>query len=322
MTLARILVAALCLLPLVAGAQTFPAKPVKIVVPYAPGGGVDAIARALAERLAQKWGQPVVVENKTGASTIIGAQAVTKAAPDGHTLLLTSEATITSNPFLFDKLPYDPIRELAPITQVAALPQMVIAHSSVEASSMDELVALAKKTPGGLTYASYGSGSLPHLLFEGLKARTGAPLVQVPYKGIAPAVTAVLAGEAQLTLAGVPSAMGHIKAGKMKPLAIARAERLPALPQVPTLREAGYSDIDPGESWFGLFVTAGTPAGMVQKIAMDVADVAADPAFRERHMTVRGFDPVFSSPEAFAKFIQADMRQKERLIRVSGAKAE
>lgn len=312
----------LCLVPASAFAQAYPNQTVKIVVPYAPGGGVDAIARVLAERLQRKWGQAVIVENKTGASTNIGAVAVAKAAPDGHTMLLTSEATITSNPFLFEKLPYDPIRELAPISELISLPQMVVAHPSVPVSSMAELVALAKAKPDSLSYASYGSGSLPHLLFSGIVKKIGAPMTEIPYRGIIPAVTAVLAGEVQLTLAGVSSAQGHILAGKLKPLAIARQERLAAFPQVPTLTEAGFAEVDPRESWFGLFVTGGTPAAIVQKVYRDVAEIGADPAVRERQILSRGFDPVFSTPEAFAKFIQVDMKQKQILIRLSGAKAE
>lgn len=314
--------AALCVLPLVAAAQSFPTQNVRIVVPYAPGGGIDGMARVLAERLQQKWSKPVIVENKPGASTIIGTVAVTKALPDGHTLLLTSEATVTSNPYLFDKLPYDPARELVPISELVSLPQMVVANPSVPASDMKELVALAKARPDSLSYATYGSGSLPHLLFEGINARRGVKMTQIPYKGITPAVTAVLTGEVQLTLAGVPAAEGYLRAGKLKALAIARRERLPGMPQVPTLAEAGFGDIDPHESWFGLFVTGGTPTPVVQKIARDVAAVAADPAFIERYVRSRGFDPVFSTPDAFAKFIQADRSQKEKLIRLTGAKAE
>lgn len=315
--------AALCLsLPMGVFAQGFPSQTVKIVVPYAPGGGVDVLARVLAERLQKKWGRPVIVDNKAGASTIIGASAVAKAPADGHTLLLTSEATITSNPFLFQSLPYDPVRGLAPISRLVSLPQMVIANPSVSANTMDELVALARSKPNGLSYASYGSGSLPHLLFEGLRHRSHIDLNHVPYKGISPAVLAVLSGEVDLTLSGVPGAQAHIASGKLKPIAVGRAERLPSLPNVPTLREAGYADIDPHESWFGLFATGGTPPAIVQKIYADVAAITADPAFRETQVTARGFDPVFSTPEDFAKFIQVDMAQKERLIRISGAKAE
>lgn len=308
--------------PLWAQGGAWPARTVRIVVPYAPGGGVDLLARLLADRLQRQWGQPVVVENRTGASTQIGATAVAKAPPDGLTLLLTSEATITSNPFLFDKLPYDPVRELTPITQIVSLPQMVVAHPSLAASNMAELVALAKARPDALSYASYGSGSLPHLLFEALKAKTGANIVQVPYKGISPAVAAVHSGEVQLTLAGVSGSLALLRAGKLKALAVGRATRLAELPDVPTLREAGLADIDPRESWFGLFATGGTPAAVVQKIHHDVAAIGADSGFRESALLSRGFEPVFSTPEAFARFIEADMRQKAQLIRISGAKAE
>ena len=325
MNFKSVIAAAFCLLhlfPSAAMAQAFPQRTVKIIVPYAPGGGVDVTARMLADRLQQKWGKAVIVDNKAGGSTVIGALAVAKAAPDGYTLLLTSEATITSNPYLFDKLPYDAIRELAPISQIASLPQMVVAHPSVTANTLDELVAQARARPNELNYASYGSGSLPHLFFEGLKSRNGIQMTQVPYKGIAPAISAVLTGEAQLTLAGASLTQVHISAGKLKPLAVARQERLAAFPQVPTLREAGLPDIDPRESWFGLFVTGGTPEAVVRKIYRDVAEIGADATFRERYLTGRGLDPVFSSPADFAKVIQADMQQKARLIRISGAKAE
>lgn len=322
----RRLLAALALAAATGGARAqagaWPARPVKIVVPYAPGGGVDLLARLLADRLQRKWGQAVVVENKAGGSTLIGATAVAKAAPDGLTLLLTSEATITSNPFLFDKLPYDPVRELAPVSQLVSLPQMVVAHPSVPAQTLAELVALAKARPNTLSYASYGSGSLPHLLFEGLKARAGIDIVQVAYRGITPAVVAVQTGEVQLTLAGVSSALALLRAGKLKALAVGRAARLAELPQVPTLREAGFADIDPHESWFGLFATGGTDPALVRRIQRDVAEAAADPAIREGFVQSRGFDPAFTTPEAFVKFIEADMRQKAQLIRVSGAKAE
>ena len=322
MKLITMLAAGLCLLPPASPAQNYPIRLVKIIVPYAPGGGVDAIARAISERLTAKWGQPIVVENKTGAATIIGADSVAKAAPDGHTLLLTSESTITSNPYLFDKLPYDPVRDLAPVTQLVSLPQMVVAHASVTANSLRELLDQARAKPNALNYASYGSGSLPHLFFEGLKAQGGVQITQVPYKGIAPALAAIISGEVQLTMVGATLSQGHIQAGKLKPLAVARRERLAALPQVPTLREAGFAEVDPNESWFGLFVTGGSPAALAQRIQRDVAEAFSDPAFRERHVLSRGFDPVFSTPEDFAKFIQADMLQKARLIRISGAKAQ
>ena len=215
MKLITMLAAGLCLLPPASPAQNYPIRLVKIIVPYAPGGGVDAIARAISERLTAKWGQPIVVENKTGAATIIGADSVAKAAPDGHTLLLTSESTITSNPYLFDKLPYDPVRDLAPVTQLVSLPQMVVAHASVTANSLRELLDQARAKPNALNYASYGSGSLPHLFFEGLKAQGGVQITQVPYKGIAPALAAIISGEVQLTMVGATQSQGQIQAGKL-----------------------------------------------------------------------------------------------------------
>jgi tripartite-type tricarboxylate transporter receptor subunit TctC len=305
-----------------ARAQTYPipSKPIKIVVPTSPAGGNDAMARIIAQKLNERMKQPVIVENKAGANGAIGSEFVARAAPDGHTLLLTTDSTITSNPHIYPKLPYDPVKDLAPVTQLIVLPQMVVAHPSLAAGSLKELVALAKASPG-ISYGSYGSGSQPHLLFEGLKRETGIELLHVPYKGIAPAVTAALAGEVQLTMAGASVSRGHIQAGKLKPLAIARSERLALMPDVPTLREAGFPDIDP-QSWFGLFATGGTPPEIVAQIQREVAALFAEPEFREKHMLGRGFDPVLSSPADFAKFIQADMAQKARLVRISGAKAE
>jgi tripartite-type tricarboxylate transporter receptor subunit TctC len=302
-------------------AQTYPTKPVRIIVPYPPGGGVDGMARPLADQLSKRWGQPVMVENKAGAATIIGAEFVARAQPDGYTLFLTSESTITSNPYIYAKLPYDPVKDLAPVTQLIDLPQMVVAHPSVAANSLPELVALAKAQPGKLNYGSYGNGSQPHLLFEALKAQTAIQIVQVPYKGIAPAVQAALAGEVQLTMAGASVARGHIQAGKLKPLAIARNERLALMPNVPTLREAGYPDINP-QSWFGLFATGGTPHEVIEKVYRDVAAVFSEPEFRERHIALRGFDGVISDPQTFARFIKDDLRAKERLIRQTGLKPE
>lgn len=318
----RLLAAFILSLPIGgAFAQSYPSKPVRIVVPYPPGGGVDGIARPLADQLSRRWGQPVLVDNRAGAATIIGAEQVAKAAPDGYTLLLTTESTITSNPHMYSKLPYDAVKDLAPVTQLIGLPQMVVAHPSVTANSLQELVALAKSQPGKLNYGSYGSGSQPHLLYEGLKLQAGITLTHVPYKGIAPALQAVLAGEVQLTMAGASVARGHIEAGKLKALAIARKERQALMPNVPTLQEAGYPNIDP-QSWFGLFATGGSPREAIDKVYQDVAAIFTEPEFRERHMLQRGFDPVLSTPDEFARFIQEDLRSKAILIQLSGAKAE
>jgi len=302
-------------------AQEFPGKPVRIVVPYPPGGGVDGMARPIADRLSRLWNQPVVVENKPGASTIIGSDFVAKAAPDGLTLLLTSDSSITSNPHLYPKMPFDPVKDLAPVTQLIDLFQMVVAHPSVPARTMQELVELAKARPGTLNYGSYGSGSQPNLLFEALKAQTGVNIAHIPYKGIAPALTAAVAGEVQMTLGGTATSRGYFIAGRLKPLAIARQQRLPSLPDVPTLRESGFPDIDP-RPWFGLFAPAGTPSAILEKIQKDVHAIIIDPEFDKREMTGKGYGAVGSTPAEFAAFIKNDLEYKGRLIKLSGAKAE
>ena len=304
-----------------AHAQDFPGKPLRIVVPYPPGGGVDGLARPLADRLSKRWGQSVLVDNKAGAATQIGGDFVAKAPADGYTLLLTTDQTITSNPHLYAKMPFDPMKDLAPVTQLIDLHQMVVAHPSVAAGTMQELVALAKGKPGSLNYGSYGSGSQPNLLFEALKAQTGVNIAHIPYKGIAPALTAAVAGEVQLTMGGTATSRGYFAAGRLKPLAIARAQRLPALPEVPTLREAGFPDIDP-KPWFGLFAPAGTPAAILEKIQKDVHAIITDPEFDKREMTGKGYGAVGSTPAEFAAFIKNDLEYKGRLIKLSGAKAE
>jgi tripartite-type tricarboxylate transporter receptor subunit TctC len=295
-----------------AQAADFPNKLVRVIVPYPPGGGVDGMARPLADRLTRLWHQPVVVDNRPGAGTIVGADFVAKSPPDGYTLLFTSDSTITSNPFLYDKMPFDPVKDLAPVTQLIDLHQMLVVHPSVSASTLPELVALAKAKPGRLNYGSYGSGSQPHLLFEALK---------VPYKGIAPALTATIAGEVQMTLGGAATTAEYFAAGKLKPLAIARPTRLDLYPNVPTLREAGYPDIDP-RPWYGLFAAGGTPATVVDRIQKDVAAILVEPEFRDREVVGKGYTGVGSTPAAFAAFIADDLEYKRRLIRISGAKAE
>ena len=320
--LAMLLAAALMMVsPSLALAQDFPNRLVRIVVPYPAGGGVDGLARAIAERLSQIWKQPVIIENKPGASTMIGGEQVARAPADGYTLLLTSDSSITSNPHLFPKANFDPVKDLAPITQLIDLHQMVVVHPSVTANTMAELVALAKDKPGTLNYGSYGVGSQPHLLFEMLRAQTGVQIMQIPYRGIAPAITAVIANDVQMTLGGPSVTAQHMEAGKMKALAISRQERLASHPNVPTLREAGFPDIDP-RSWFGLFAPAGTPTAIIGTIQKGVATVFADREFRDRYVEKIGFTGVANSPAEFARFIADDLEYKRRLISVTGIKAE
>jgi tripartite-type tricarboxylate transporter receptor subunit TctC len=317
-------VAALHVLPACvpeAAAEEFPARMVRLVVPYPAGGGVDNLARPLADRLSQLWSQPVIIENKPGASTMIGGKSVAGAPPDGYALLFTTDSTITSNPFLFTRAGFDPVQELAPITQLVDLHQFVLANPAVKVRSMNELVELAKREPDALNYGSYGIGSQPHLLFEMLRKQTGAQIRQISYRGIAPAVTAVLAGEIQLTLGSLSVSAGYIDVGKLVPLAISRARRLTARPEIPTLAEAGYPDIDP-RSWYGLFAPAGTLPAIIDKVQRDVAAVLQEPAFKARHVDALGYTGIGSTPAEFSEFIRRDLGYKENLIKVTGITAE
>ena len=301
------------LLPGTSSAQDFPNKIVRIVVPYPAGGGVDGLARPLADRLSKLWQQPVIVDNRPGASTTIGGEFVARAPADGYTLLLTTDSSITSNPFLFKGSSLDPIKDLAPVTQLIDLHQMVVVHPSVPANTMTELVALAKEKPNALNYGSYGNGSQPHLLFEMLRAETGAQIMQIPYRGIAPAITATIAGDVQMTLGGAATTGAHADAGRLKALAISRKERLQAHPNVPTLTEAGFPNIDP-QSWFGLFAPIGTPDRVIEKIQKDVESIFNDPDFRGQFIDKVGYTGVAASPTKFREFIMKDFEYKRRLI--------
>lgn len=309
------------LAPAQAQTQAYPSGTVRLVVPYPPGGGVDGLARPLAERLSALWGKPVIVENKPGAATIIGSDFVAKSNPDGLTLLFTSESSITSNPHLYNKMPFDPMKDLVPVTQLIDLYQMVVVHPSVKANTMKELVDLAKSEPKPMNYGSYGAGSQPNLLFEALKRQTGMQMTHIPYKGIAPAIQATLANEVQATLGGAATTGGHVKAGKMKALAISSETRSALQPDVPTLREAGYPDVAV-RSWFGILAPKGTPANVLNQISKDVAQVMANPEFDKTQVTGKGYGRVAGTPEAFAKMIAEDYKQKAQIIKEAGIKVD
>lgn len=302
--------------------QEYPTRPVRIIVPVPAGGGLDVIARVVAERLTRKWGQPVLVESKPGGASIIGTDFVAKAAPDGYTLLYTSDASITSNPHLYAKLPYDPLRDLAPITQLVRPWLMVVAHPSVTANTLHELATLAKRKPGMLNYGSYGDGSQPHLLFESFNSQSGVAISHIPYKGSAPSLQAVVAGEVHLSLITVVLSRSLVKAGKLKAIAVASAQRSLAMPDVQTVSEAGFPNIDP-RSWLGLFATGGSPRHVITKIHADVAALFSDPEFRKRQIVERGYDAAISaSPEEFAGFIRSDLAYKAQLIKSARIRAQ
>jgi tripartite-type tricarboxylate transporter receptor subunit TctC len=294
---------------------------VRLVVAYPPGGGIDVMGRQIAEKLTAAWGQPVVVENKPGANTIVATDAVAKSTADGATILMTTDATFSINPHLYAKLPFDTQRDFIPVTMLVLLQQLLVAHPSLPANSVQELIALAKAKPGTINYASYGSGSQPHLAGEMLKHSAGIDLVHVPYKGISLAVPAVMAGEVQLTFAGIATSSAPLKAGRIKALAIGGAQRSPLFPQVPTFAELGYPEVET-HAWFGLFLPAGAPREALVRLHQDTAKLLQEPEFRQKQLIDRGYDVVGSGPEAFAAYIRKDSESRGRAVKISGAKAE
>src|SRR2546427_8367280 len=304
-----------------ADAEPWPAKPVRIVVAYPPGGGIDILARQLADKLAAPWGQPVVVENKPGANTIVAADAVAKSSPDGHTILMTSDATFSINPHLYARLPYDAQRDFVPVMLLVLLQQLLVANPSLPANNLAELIALAKARPGSINYASYGSGSQPHLSGEMLKYKAGIDLVHVPYKGISLAVPAVMAGEVQLTFSGIATSMALLKSGRIKPIAIGGPRRSPLLPEVPTFSELGFPEVET-HAWFGLFLPAGSPREAVARLYEDTRNILDEPQFRQKQLIEKGYEVVGSSPDEFTAYLKRDSASRARAVKISGARAE
>ena len=317
---ATLMVSILCA-PTFAQAQAYPTKPIRIIVPYPPGGGIDVLSRVLGERLSQRLGQPVLVDNRPGGGTILAAEQAARATPDGYTLMVTTDATLSVNPYLYSKLPYDPVKDFAPITQLVLLNQLLLANPAVPANSLKELIAYAKAHPGKLNYASYGSGSQPHLAMEMLKSQAGIDIVHVPYKGIPQAVPAAIAGEVQLTFSGAASSQAYLKAGRLKALAVGGKNRLALLPDVPTFAEAGFPDV-PANAWFGLFAPAATPRDIVIKLHAETVRILRDPEFMQKEITAKGYQLVASTPEEFTAFLVTDSVLNARAVRISGARAE
>lgn len=298
----------------------FPQKTVTLVVPLAAGGGTDIVARKLALALQAMWGQTVVVENVAGASSIIGAQKVARATPDGYTLMVTTNGAIVGNRFLFKSLPYDPDRDFIPVAQLADIEMVVLAHQSLPAANLKELVALARKEPGKLTYASYGIGSQPHLLFELFKVREQLDLVHVPYKGLGPALTAVMAGEAMLTLTGRGTGDAALRSGKTKAINHNADQRDPALPDVPSSREMGYPYFKVA-TWHGVFAPRGTPPEVVARLSRDITTVLRQPEFRD-DMLKRAYGVPLRTPEQFAAVIAEEVKATGEMVKAAGLKPE
>jgi tripartite-type tricarboxylate transporter receptor subunit TctC len=297
-----------------AAAQSFPSRPVKIVVSYPAGGVVDVLARPLATGLQQAWGHPVIVENRPGANAIIGTDYVAKQPGDGHTLLFANDPSLSSNQYLYSKLPYDPVKDFVPIVSVASTTLILTTNSSVPASNLAELLALARQKPGELSYGSFGPGSVTHLDTEALATAAGIKLLHIPYKGTADVVQALAAGQISMALGAIGPVVPHIRAGKMKAIAVASMERQPLVPEVPTFNEAGIPNFE-ARSWFALAAPAGTPRAVVERIAADVRKVVAQPEYRKRFVLDQGLEPFELGPDQFAEFLAKDRAKYAQRIK-------
>ncbi|MCC6209832.1 MAG: tripartite tricarboxylate transporter substrate binding protein [Burkholderiales bacterium] len=317
--LTAILAVLAALAPPAAHAQPWPARPLRLIVPFAPGGPADIVARALAAGLAAPLGQPLVVENRAGGNANIGAEAALQAAADGYTLFLAT-STHASNVSMEARLRYDLVRDFAPVARLAWFPLVLAVHPSVPARSVAELIALARAKPGALNYASAGSGGGAHLAAESFRAATGADLVHVPYKGTGPAVADLVAGHVGLMFASVASVIGQVKSGQLRPLAATGARRIAALPAVPTLAEAGL----PGlviVSWFGLLAPAGTPAAAIARLNAETGRVLGSADFLRR-LEAEGGEAAPATPAEFGRFIRAEIERWAAVVRRSGARIE
>ncbi len=300
-------------------AQAYPAKSIRIVTPYAPGGTADILARVVAQKLAEAWAQQVVVDNRPGASGMIGADIAAKAPPDGYTLLMAYTAEIAITQSLFKSMTYDPVKDLAPVTLAAITPMVFVVHPSLPVRDVRELVALAKTRPGQLSYASAGNGSPAHLAFELLQRSAQIDINHVPYKGAAPALTDLLGGHVVMFFSGMPPAMPHVKAGKLRAIAVSTAKRSPALPAVPAVAESGLRDFDIS-TWFGVLAPAATPRDVIGKLNAEISRALMLPDVKER-LAREGAETAPGSPEQFGKFIQAEITKFAKIIRESGARA-
>ena len=311
-----------CLLPAVSmpvQGQQYPSRPMRVVVPFAPGGAVDLVARTVAPKLSEAFGQLVVVDNRGGAGGTIGTDIVAKARPDGHTLLVASMG-VAVNAVLYPKLPYDTLKDLAPVTTLGEQPNIVVVHPSLSARSVGELVTLARSRPGQISYASGGIGSNTHLATLLFLQMAGIEMLHVPYKGLGPAIADLVGGQVQLAVSNVSTALPHVKSGRLRLLAVTSARRFPLFPDAPTVDEAGVKGYE-SSGWYGMWGTAGTPSSVLAALNKAVTKILDTPAVREQ-FGAQGLQPIPTSPEAFGKRLREEIRKWGPVVRASGAKPE
>jgi tripartite-type tricarboxylate transporter receptor subunit TctC len=303
-----------------ANAQSYPSKPIRIVVPYPPGGFNDTLGRTLATKFQEAWGQAAIVENKPGGNTVIGTDFVAKSPPDGYTLLVVA-FPFAVTPSLIRNMPYDTVRDFAPVILAATSPNLLVVNpQALAVGSVKELIAQAKAKPGAISYASTGNGSSNHISMELFKSLAGVQLLHIPYKGSAPAVTDLLGGQVPVMFDNVPNVLPHVKSGRLRALAVSGSKRSPLVPDLPTVAEAGVPDYEV-TVWFGLVAPAGTPREVVQKLNAEVQKILAMPDVRERFMS-QGVEPQGSTPEQFAEHIRTQMAKWAKVVQDAGVKAE
>jgi len=304
-----------------ASAQNYPSKPIRLVVPYPPGGPLDIMARAIGQKLTEAWSQPVLVDNRAGAGGNIGAEMVAKSPADGYTLLMGAVATHAINPTLYGKLPYDPVKDFAPVALVAQVPNILVVNPSVPARSVNELIELARARPGYLNFGSGSTGSTGHLAGELFKTMAGVQMVHIPYKGGAPAMADLLAGQVQLMFDNLANALPNVRAGRLRALAVTTLARSPAMPDLPTIAESGLPGFDL-TTWFGLMVPARTPPEIVAKLNGGIVRALNANDMRERLEKMGAEPPTNNTPERFAAFIRAEAAKYAKVVKDSGAKVE
>ncbi|WP_440110012.1 Bug family tripartite tricarboxylate transporter substrate binding protein [Acidovorax sp. BL-A-41-H1] len=318
--LGAVLSAALLATSPAALAQAYPSKPITIIVPFAAGGTTDILARIVGQALTTELGQPVVVDNRAGAGGNIGGAAAAKAASDGYTLFMGTVGTHAINASLYKKMPFDPVKDFAPLTRVATVPNLLVAHPSQPFKTVKDMIAYAKANPGKLTFGSPGSGASPHVSGELFRSMTGTDLLHVPYKGSAPAMTDLLGGQISIMFDNMPSAIQHVRSGKLVPIAVTTAKRSPELPNVPTIAESGVPGYE-ATSWFGMFSPAATPAPVVAQLNKAIVKVLNQPDVKKK-IAEQGGDVVAETPEQFAAFIKAESTKWSKVVKESGASVD
>ena len=299
-----------------AAAQPYPSRVVKLIVPQTPGGATDVFARKIGQLLSEKWGQPVVIENRAGAGGVVGTDVVAKSAPDGYTLLVTYAGSQAINPSLYPKIPFDSVNDFQTIATLASTPFVLIVHPKLPAKNLAEYVALARARPDALTYASSGNGSVNHLLGEMLKTEAGIKMLHVPYRGVAPAITDVIGGQVDSAFSSVPSVLQMVQTDKVRALAISSAKRVAAAPEIPTIAESGFPGFDVNP-WWGILAPAGIDVTIVRKINKDVANILGTKEMID-FLAAQGAEPLITSPEAFLKILEADVVKWAKVVESAG----